>query len=92
MITNENISEVIVDEWPRSNRETIRVTLQWFQGRWVFSIRAWYRNGAGEWRPGRDGITLGVAHLPRVLNGYVELHRLASERGLIDPDNDNARS
>jgi len=92
MNANDNLAEVLIAEWPRSSRETIRVTLHRYQGRRVFSIRAWYHDGDGTARPGRDGATLGLNHLAPVLDALAEIYRLACERGLIDPDHDNAVS
>lgn len=84
--------QVIAGEWPRSNREVIRVTLGTFQGRPVFSIRAWYRLPDGNFRPGPDGVTLSAKHLAPMADAVCEAYRLACQLGFIEPDNDNAAS
>ena len=51
-------------EWPRNNREDVRVRLDLFKGRVIVDCRTWWRDEAGELRPGRGGLTLSVRHLP----------------------------
>jgi hypothetical protein len=92
MKANDTALPILIDEWPRSNRETIRVFLDRFQGRAIVHIRAFYTDTHGILRPGRDGLALGIRHLPKLADAICEAYRLACERGLIDPDNDNAVS
>ena len=93
MTTNDNFAwPIVVGEWPRSNRETIRVLLDRYQGRAIIHVRAFYAGNDGVLRPGRDGIALGVGHLASLADAICEAYRLACERDLIDPDNDNAVS
>lgn len=83
---------VVISELRRSNRETVRVFLDRFQGRDIIHIRAFYTAGDGTQRPGKDGIALGLGHLGNLADAICEAYRVACERGLIDPDNDNAAS
>jgi hypothetical protein len=92
MTTKDSIFPALIDEWQRSNRETIRVFLDRFQGRAIVHVRVFYFDAAGISRPGRDGLALGIGHLPKLADAICEAYRLACERGLIEPDNDNAAS
>lgn len=83
---------ILIDEWPRSNRETIRVLLDSFQGRFIIHIRAFYAGPDGVLRPGRDGLALGLSHLPKLADALCGAYGEACARGLIAPDNDDARS
>lgn len=65
---------VTVAEWPRGN-ETIRVRLDHYRGRDTIDIRAWYRDGAGELRPGKSGITLSAGHLPKLARALADAMR-----------------
>jgi hypothetical protein len=38
---------IIVAEWPRNQREIIRVALDQYNGRHPVNARIWYRNGEG---------------------------------------------
>lgn len=81
--------QVIIREWLRSNRETIRVTMDHFQGNPVFSIRAWYATSDGQRRPARDGITLSLKHLAPLLDSLADAYGRACHSGLIDPEGES---
>jgi hypothetical protein len=53
-----------IAEWPRNSRETIRVRLDRYNGQVVIDWRSWWRDAAGDLRPGEGGLTLAVRHLP----------------------------
>jgi hypothetical protein len=55
-------SPILIAEWPRSARQTLRIQLDTFQGNSVVDIRAWYPSCDGL-RPTRSGITIGTRHL-----------------------------
>jgi len=56
----------LIAEWPRNSREVIRVALDQYNGRFTLNIRVWYRDQAGELRPGKTGVTLALKHLPEM--------------------------
>lgn len=55
-------SPILIAEWPRSARQTLRIQLDTFQGNPVIDVRAWYQSGDGL-KPTRSGITIGTRHL-----------------------------
>jgi hypothetical protein len=57
---------MILGEWPRNSRETIRVLLSEYNGHHVVDVRVWYPGDDGNLKPGRSGITLGIRHVPRL--------------------------
>ncbi len=61
----------------KNAREEIRFTAETFQGHDIINIRVWYRNDAGEMRPGKQGLAFRLALLPHVL----EMLGKASEGG-----------
>jgi hypothetical protein len=69
-----------IAEWPRNSRETIRVRLDRYNGQVVVDCRSWWRDSAGELRPGRGGLTLSAKHLPALADALIgalaEAHRL----------------
>lgn len=83
---------VPIAELRRSNREIVRVFLDRFQDRAIIHIRTYYLAGDGTMRPGRDGLALGIGHLPKLVDAICEAYRVACEQGLLNPDNDNATS
>jgi hypothetical protein len=73
----------IVAEWPINQREHVRVAIEYYRGIWLCDIRKWYENKAGGRSPGRQGIALNVAHLPRVAQAIAAAQSIAREHGLI---------
>jgi hypothetical protein len=76
---------IIVAEWRRNSRESIRVALDQFNGRHTIDVRAWWQDGEGNLRPGRGGITIAVRHLPAFADGLAAALGRARALGLIEP-------
>ncbi len=76
---------IVAAEWRRSDRETIRVTLDHD----AIDIRSFFHTDPEESpRPGRTGITLPVAHLPAMAAGLATALAEARRRRLIAGDSD----
>jgi hypothetical protein len=73
---------IVIAEWTRNTRETIRVSLTVYNGTPVVDLRTWYSAGS-EMKPGRAGITLGLDHLSRLADGLSAALREATKRGLL---------
>jgi hypothetical protein len=74
----------VIDEWPINKRETVRVSIEKYNGVWLINLRKWFEADDGEMRPGNRGIALGVKHLPRLAEAMSAAHRVAIQQGLID--------
>jgi hypothetical protein len=75
---------IIVCEWDRHDRERIRVTLDKFNGHNIVSIRNFYRDDAGEMKPGRGGIAMSLRHLKQLVSAINAALAEAQARGLVD--------
>ncbi|RDW12087.1 transcriptional coactivator p15/PC4 family protein [Paracoccus thiocyanatus] len=51
----------------KNTREEIRFTAETFKGHDIVNIRVWYRDDAGEMRPGKQGLAFRLDLLPAVL-------------------------
>jgi hypothetical protein len=72
---------IVAAEWRRSERETIRVTLDHD----VIDVRCFFIGDDHEpLRPGRVGITLPLQHLPAMAAGLGKALDEARARGLVD--------
>lgn len=72
---------VVIADWPRSDRERIRIVL----ADDVIDVRCFFRGDDDEpLRPGKTGIALPVAHIPALAAGLNKALNDARERGLID--------
>lgn len=74
---------IVVAEWPRSSSENIRVSLAEYNGRHTIDVRTWWRDPDGDLRPGRGGITLGIAHLPTLASSLGQALTEAKAAGLV---------
>lgn len=70
----------IVEEWPRKDGEVVRVTLDEYNGHPTIDVRTWWRDGKGDWRPGKSGFTIGRAHLDRLTDALVKARDLDANR------------
>ncbi len=77
---------IIVGEWARNSRETIRVSLDEFRGRQTIDLRCWWRDDGGNLRPGKGGLTLGIRHLPALASSLGRACDQARAAGLLGAD------
>lgn len=78
-----NDTPVILAEWPRSGRETIRVILSRYRGGMTLDVRDWYFE-EGTLKPGRKGIALSVKHLRKLETAIARAIRIAEAKGMLD--------
>jgi hypothetical protein len=73
-------------EWPRNERETVRVRLDRYNGHVVVDCRCWWSDASGELKPGRGGLTLAVRHLPALADAVAAALTQAQVHGLLVPE------
>jgi hypothetical protein len=76
-------NEIIIAEWQKNSRETMRVKLDFYQGEAVICARAWYAGNDGIQKPGRGGLTISVRHLPTLASAFAKAVETANAAGLI---------
>jgi hypothetical protein len=82
---SDAISEIVIAQLDKNARETIRVALGSFEGTPTFSLWRWYRTPAGELRPGKGGLVIGLRHLPALAEAVESALRAARELGRLPP-------
>ena len=75
--------EIIVAEWPKNSRETLRVRLDTYKDQPVICCRAWYEGKDGTMKPGHGGLTIGIKHLPALADGLAKALATATANGLL---------
>ena len=63
---------------PGGRHEELRASLEYWGGRQTASIRVWFEDGPGNWRPGKRGINCTVDRLPLLAKA---VGALLAERG-----------
>jgi hypothetical protein len=76
-------AEIIIAEWAKNQRETLRIRLDTFQGRAIIDCRCWYDDG-GTLKPGRAGLTISTRHLSQLAEALAKAMEVATSSGLID--------
>lgn len=74
---------IIVAEWPKNNREKIRVRLDSYKGNATVCIRVWYDKGDGYLKPSPKGLTVSINHIVALADGLAAALAVAKSRGLV---------
>lgn len=81
-------AQIIIAEWQKNSRETLRVRLDSYQGQAVICCRAWYAGSDGVLKPGRGGLTVSVRHLPALASALAKAMEMASAASLFETKED----
>lgn len=60
---------------PKNSREVIRITAEHFKGRDIINFRVWYRDDAGDMRPGKQGLAFRAELLPAFMAALDQVHQ-----------------
>lgn len=74
---------ITVAEWPRNDREIVRIALERFKDRYTIDIRVWWRDVTGIFKPSRDGLKLAISHTPKLAEGFDKACQCAEAFGLV---------
>jgi Transcriptional Coactivator p15 (PC4) len=75
---------ITVAEWPRNEREVLRILISNFRGRLSIDVRVWFRVAGGKLRPGRRGVSLRLTEISDIRDGLRKASEIALELGLLD--------
>lgn len=67
---------------PKRPGEEIRVAVEEYQGRMRVNIRTWWQNDFGEWRPGKQGISLTPDQMRALMAALPAADETLKEEGL----------
>ena len=74
---------IIIAEWQKNSRETLRVRLDSYQGQAVVCARSWYQASDGTFKPGRGRLTVSLRHLPTLASAFAKAVDAATTLGLL---------
>jgi Transcriptional Coactivator p15 (PC4) len=80
-----HFKEKIFHEWPLKNGETMRVSIDNYEGYDLVHIRRWQRAPNGQLYPTEKGAAIGIGQLPRVLKALRKVRAHARKMGLLPP-------
>lgn len=79
----DDLPEIVVAELGKNTREVIRVSLAAFKGTPTVGVWRFYRDVAGNLRPGKGGIVLGLNHLQALAAALARAVEVARESGRL---------
>ena len=74
---------VIIAEWQKNSRETLRVQISEYKGQQLIDCRSWYADTNGNLKAGRGGLTISVRHLPQLAKALSDALNAATAQGLL---------
>jgi hypothetical protein len=74
---------VIAEWWKNRRGESVRLTLNRYEGRDIIDLRTWYTGDDGRLRPGK-GFAAEARHLPRLAAAFAKAEARARELGLVE--------
>lgn len=77
------VEPVVIATIKKNARETIRVTLEEYQGHMLFNAKVFYDAGDGEMRPGKAGLAFKVDKLVDFTEAVSLALENARARGLV---------
>ena len=84
---------IIIAEWPKNSLgEIIRVAIDRYNNRFTIDVRTWWPDRNGVFKPGRDGLTLAIQHLPTLAEHLGRALRRAHALGLVGADCERTRA
>ena len=64
-------------------RERLRIDVKRWQGRWLISIWRFWQNEAGDWKPGKRGVSISIERLPQIATALAKAVEAAKAEGII---------
>ena len=82
---------ITIAEFAKNKRESVRVAIDEYKGQMLISVRVFFRAGDDDdWRPGRSGISMAIAHLPNLAAALAAAETKARSLRLIAPLEDTS--
>ncbi|MEI7458924.1 MAG: transcriptional coactivator p15/PC4 family protein [Pirellula sp.] len=83
MSTKLPTEPIIVGEFEKNAKDTLRVTLHQFNGTDLISLRLFYKDKDGNLKPGKDGLSFKVEQFPFLARLLADAGITLKEHGLL---------
>ena len=77
------VEPIIVGEFEKNSKDSLRVTLHQFNVNDLISVRIFYRDKDGELKPGKDGFSLKIEQFPLLARLLADAGNQLKELGLL---------
>ena len=75
---------IVVAEWPKNSRETLRLQISEYKGQQLIGCRDWYADAYRNKKLGRGGLTISVRHLPQLAKALCDALNAAEAQGMLE--------
>ena len=72
-----------IAKFEKNSKEEVRVSVDDFRGRKIINIRVYYRNEAGEWLPGKQGVALAIERYRNLVDSVLQLGEWLEANALL---------
>jgi transcriptional coactivator p15 (PC4) len=76
-------TDAIFTEEIELGRERLRVEVKQWQGRWIFTAWRFWQNEAGEWKPGKNGVSIRIERMEQFAHAVAKAVETAKTRGIV---------
>jgi transcriptional coactivator p15 (PC4) len=76
-------SDKVIDEWQLGSNQIMRVSVANYKGRDLVHVRCWYQGDDEHLYPTRNGTTITITKLPRLMNALKRTLEHAHEIGVL---------
>tara|TARA_R110002094_G_scaffold50337_1_gene62123 strand:- start:100 stop:348 length:249 start_codon:yes stop_codon:yes gene_type:complete len=75
---------VVITRWQRDPRNEVKVQLTEYLGHPLIEARVYWQASEGDTRPSKNGLTIGVRHLPALISALTAAESKARSLNLIE--------
>jgi hypothetical protein len=75
---------VVIRRWQKDPRHEVKVQLTEFKGHPLIEARIYWQVYEGHTRPSKNGLTIGVRHLPALISALTSAESKARSLNLIE--------
>ncbi len=79
----EQNGDVLIAQFEKNKRDEIRFSVGTFHGRRIINIRAFYKDDEGNWRTGKQGLSIGIERFKDLASAVLEIGEYLKKNGLI---------
>jgi hypothetical protein len=83
MSTKLPTEPIIVGEFEKNAKDTLRVTLHQYNSTDLISLRLFYKDKDGNLKPGKDGLSLKVEQFPLLARLLADAGTVLKQNGLL---------
>ena len=83
MTQQESNFPLVIAEWRKNSRETVRVFFDMYNDRTVLHVRVFFENLDGSVKPTRKGITVDISQTSQIAEALALADETARKQGLL---------